>query len=155
MRSILLFTFTFTFTFFLTACSDNSTNNNKTAPSNVSADKSVEQQVAVQTEPIKSVSKPAPVKTETEATAKKAAPVKGHTVFAHKCASCHGNNAEKAALNKSQVIEGWDEGIPGMKVGGHRILTIPPDMGYGDRGVDNLIPPNATLIFEVELVDVN
>ena len=105
MRSILLFTFTF----FLTACSDNSTNNNKTAPSNVSADKSVEQQVAVQTEPIKSVSKPAPVKTETEATAKKAAPVKGHTVFAHKCASCHGNNAEKAALNKSQVIEGWDK----------------------------------------------
>jgi FKBP-type peptidyl-prolyl cis-trans isomerase FkpA len=57
-------------------------------------------------------------------------------------------------LGAGMVIRGWDEGVQGMKVGGTRVLTIPPDLGYGARGAGGVIPPNATLVFEVELLGV-
>ncbi|MBN6152633.1 FKBP-type peptidyl-prolyl cis-trans isomerase [Xanthomonas sp. AmX2] len=57
-------------------------------------------------------------------------------------------------LGGGQVIRGWDEGVAGMRVGGTRTLMIPPDYGYGDRGAGGAIPPRASLVFEVELLDV-
>ncbi len=59
------------------------------------------------------------------------------------------------ALGARQVIAGWDEGVQGMKIGGSRKLTIPPDLGYGARGAGGVIPPNATLVFEVELLGLD
>ena len=58
-------------------------------------------------------------------------------------------------LGEGKVIPGWEEGVAGMKVGGKRKLTIPPDMGYGAQGAGGVIPPNATLVFEVELLGIN
>lgn len=65
-----------------------------------------------------------------------------------------GNQPFEFTLGAKEVIPGWDEGVAGMKVGGARVLTIPPGMAYGPRGAGGVIPPNATLVFEVELLAV-
>ena len=89
----------------------------------------------------------------------------GHTVEVHytgwltngtKFDSSHDRNQTFSfKLGGGQVIAGWDQGVAGMKIGGTRKLTIPPEMGYGERGAGGVIPPNATLVFKVELIGLS
>jgi FKBP-type peptidyl-prolyl cis-trans isomerase FkpA len=67
----------------------------------------------------------------------------------------HGGDPFKVTVGKGEVIKGWDQGLPGMKVGGKRRLKIPPSLGYGDKGSPPSIPANAGLIFDVELVSID
>ena len=89
----------------------------------------------------------------------------GHTVEVHYVgvswasgkqfdASWDRGDTFKFTLDKGHVIKGWDQGVAGMKVGGKRTLVIPPELGYGTRGAGGVIPPNATLVFDVELIGV-
>jgi peptidylprolyl isomerase len=68
--------------------------------------------------------------------------------------SSYGRGPFSFPLGAGRVIKGWDEGVAGMQVGGKRKLVIPPDLGYGQRGAGGVIPPNATLIFEVDLLEI-
>ncbi|MCI0520816.1 MAG: FKBP-type peptidyl-prolyl cis-trans isomerase [Chloroflexi bacterium] len=90
--------------------------------------------------------------------------VKGNTVLVHYTGWLTDGTKFDSSLDRGQpfqftlgagrVIQGWDIGVAGMKVGGKRKLTIPPDLGYGASGAGGVIPPDATLIFEVELLEI-
>jgi FKBP-type peptidyl-prolyl cis-trans isomerase FkpA len=105
-----------------------------------------------------------PVKIETLAPGKGTGAVDGDTLVVHytgtlldgkKFDSSHDRNQPfDVTLGQGRVIKGWEQGLQGMKPGEKRRLTIPPELGYGDRGAGGAIPPGATLIFEVELLEI-
>ena len=123
--------------------------------------------MALQRPEIDPIDGPAPtdlvVEDITPGTGEEAAP--GRNVQVHYVGVAHSTGEEFDAswnrgstlpfrLGAGQVIEGWDRGVTGMKVGGRRRLVIPPHLAYGDRGFPPVIPPGSTLVFEVELVNV-
>ncbi|GLK80293.1 FKBP-type peptidyl-prolyl cis-trans isomerase [Methylopila henanensis] len=111
---------------------------------------------------------PSGLKIQEEVVGSGAEAVAGKTVQVHYTGWLDQNGAKGAKFDSSrdrgdpfafrlgagQVIKGWDEGVAGMKVGGKRTLTIPAELGYGARGAGGVIPPNATLVFDVELLGV-
>jgi FKBP-type peptidyl-prolyl cis-trans isomerase len=90
---------------------------------------------------------------------------RGQTVIVHYTGWLENNTKFDSSVDRNQpfsfpvdcgyVIPGWDQGVKGMQVGGIRRLTIPPELGYGARGAGGVIPPNATLVFEIELLEIS
>ncbi len=110
------------------------------------------------------VKTPSGLQYEDKVVGKGAAPRQGQTVVVHYTgwltngtkfdSSRDRNQPFTFELGAGRVIKGWDEGVASMKVGGRRTLTVPPHLGYGERGFGNIIPPNSTLIFDVELLGI-
>ncbi len=110
------------------------------------------------------VKTPSGLQYEDQVVGKGAAPRQGQKVVVHYTgwltngtkfdSSRDRNDPFSFTLGAGQVIKGWDEGVASMKVGGKRKLTVPPHLGYGERGFGNVIPPNSTLVFDVELLGV-
>ncbi|RJF69581.1 FKBP-type peptidyl-prolyl cis-trans isomerase [Rhodopseudomonas palustris] len=119
-------------------------------------------------EPANIVTTPSGLKVQDTKVGTGASPTRGQTCVMHYTGWLYQNGAKGAKFDSSvdrnepfefpigmgRVIKGWDEGVASMKVGGKRTLIIPPELGYGARGAGGVIPPNATLIFEVELLGV-
>lgn len=119
-------------------------------------------------EPANIVTTPSGLKVEDTKVGTGASPKRGQICVMHYTGWLYQNGAKGAKFDSSvdrnepfefpigmgRVIKGWDEGVASMKVGGKRTLIIPPELGYGARGAGGVIPPNATLIFEVELLGV-
>ena len=119
---------------------------------------------AAKKSPSKVVTTPSGLKYEVLKKGKGAVAKAGQTVSVHytgwltdgtKFASSVGKKPFKFTLGAGRVIPGWDQGVAGMKSGGKRKLTIPPALAYGSQGAGGVIPPNATLIFDVELLKIN
>jgi len=119
---------------------------------------------AAETKVNKMVTNPSGLKYIDQVVGKGPAPVKGKQVTVHYTGTLEDGKKFDSSVDRKepfifsigvgQVIKGWDEGVMSMRVGGKRKLVIPADLGYGSRGAGGVIPPNATLLFDVELLDV-